>query len=88
LGYKGNGLCGDNRRRESDRSGGGNQVIALDHIPLAKAIFCPDCSSIIRNTGACPACGNAVNLVPLAAWLNRQAADDKGARHQLSQGSN
>ncbi len=49
------------------------------YVRLPDAMFCPDCESISRNTGACPSCGNALNLVPLAAWLNREP-EDKGAR--------
>jgi hypothetical protein len=54
-------------------------MIVQDSVPLAQAVFCPDCECISRNTRACPSCGNALNLVPLATWLNRQAPDDKGA---------
>jgi hypothetical protein len=48
----------------------------LQTIPLDRAVLCSDCSAIGQNTHACPCCGNAFNLMPLATWLNRKKVSE------------
>jgi hypothetical protein len=48
---------------------------SLQHIPLASAYLCPNCSCIGNCSARCPACASSA-LLGLAGILNRNAEDD------------
>jgi len=51
------------------------KFISLQHIPLAKAYLCPNCSSIGNSSKQCPACASPF-LLSLATVLDRGPEDD------------
>ncbi len=46
------------------------RVIAEAHLPLSRAVICPELDETIFDIsfGACPVCGSR-NYMPLARWL-------------------
>ena len=46
------------------------KLVSLQHIPLAAAYLCPNCSSIGNNSKQCPACASPF-LLNLATVLDR-----------------
>ena len=46
------------------------KFITLQHIPLASAYLCPNCSSIGNSSKQCPACAS-LSLLSLACVLDR-----------------
>jgi len=71
--------CGGPKKRmiATRQTCGGEKVkfISLQHIPLASAYLCPNCSSIGNSSKQCPACASPF-LLSLATVLDRPAADD------------
>ena len=51
------------------------KFIALQHIPLASAYLCPNCSSIGNSSKQCPACASPF-LLSLASVLDRVPESD------------
>ena len=51
------------------------KFISLQHIPLASAYLCPNCSSIGNSSKQCPACASPF-LLSLASVLDRESAVD------------
>jgi lipopolysaccharide biosynthesis regulator YciM len=47
---------------------------AMQHIPLASAYLCQDCSSVGNCSWQCPACASTV-LMTLAGVLDREQED-------------
>lgn len=50
-------------------------IASMQHIPLASAYLCQDCSCVGNNANQCPACASAV-LMALARVLDRDAAEE------------
>jgi hypothetical protein len=50
------------------------KIISLQHIPLASAYLCPNCSSIGNSSKQCPACASPF-LLSLAGVLDRSPED-------------
>jgi hypothetical protein len=48
---------------------------SMQHIPLASAYLCPNCSCIGNCSSRCPACASSA-LLALAVVLDRQVDDD------------
>jgi hypothetical protein len=46
------------------------KIVSLQHIPLASAYLCPNCSSIGNSSKQCPACASPF-LLSLATVLDR-----------------
>lgn len=51
------------------------KFISLQHIPLASAYLCPNCSCIGNSSKQCPACASPF-LLSLASVLDRVPEDD------------
>jgi hypothetical protein len=51
------------------------KFISLQHIPLASAYLCPNCSSIGNSSKQCPACASPF-LLSLAGVLDRAPETD------------
>jgi hypothetical protein len=51
------------------------KFISLQHIPLASAYLCPNCSCIGNSSKQCPACASPF-LLSLASVLDRESAVD------------
>ena len=51
------------------------KFVSLQHIPLASAYLCPNCSSIGNSSKQCPACASPF-LLSLAGVLDRESAVD------------
>jgi hypothetical protein len=51
------------------------KFISLQHIPLASAYLCPNCSSVGNSSKQCPACASPF-LLSLAAVLDRPQPED------------
>jgi hypothetical protein len=51
------------------------KFISLQHIPLASAYLCPNCSSIGNSSKQCPACASPF-LLSLAGVLDRAPQND------------
>ena len=49
-------------------------LVSMQHIPLANAYLCQDCSSVGNNSMHCPACASEA-LMGLAGVLNRKAEE-------------
>ncbi len=51
------------------------KIITLQHIPLASAYLCPNCSCIGNSSKQCPACASSF-LLSVANVLDREPAED------------
>ena len=51
------------------------KLISMQHIPLASAYLCPNCSCIGNCSERCPACASSA-LMSLAGVLDRNAEEE------------
>ncbi len=61
--------------KHQNESGENMKFNSMQHIPLASAYLCPNCSSIGNCSARCPACASSA-LLALAVVLDRQVDDD------------
>jgi hypothetical protein len=57
------------------------KIVTLQHIPLASAYLCPDCSCIGNSSKQCPACASP-SLLSLARALDRVPEEDPQIRYE------
>jgi hypothetical protein len=57
------------------------KFLSLQHIPLASAYLCPNCSSIGNSSKQCPACASPF-LLSLATVLDRVPPDGAELAYQ------
>lgn len=60
------------------------KFISLQHIPLASAYLCPNCSSIGNSSKQCPACASPF-LLSVAGVLDRAPEPEHDAQFTYAQ---
>jgi hypothetical protein len=58
-------------------------LVSMQHIPLASAYLCQDCSCVGNCAMQCPACASGV-LMALARVLDRDAVEEQVQRPVLA----
>lgn len=58
-------------------------LASMQHIPLASAYLCQDCSCVGNCAVHCPACGSGV-LMALSRVLDREAVEEEVQRPVLA----